>query len=339
MSDTEYNLFDDQDEDPEEIAELLTDGSNLLEGEEEAEEVEEVEGLGEPEEFEDPEELKEGSGFEEEDENLLSEDEPGLTEEIDPELKEIYERIKTRKAERKAKSRRRKRILTISSFVLILFILSFTKLVNVDRIVVEGNSYFLDSEIISMSHAKMGNNLIYRPGKLKIKSYLLQNPYIEKVRVKRRLPSTLVIQVKEREQMAAVPYNEEYIVTDEERIVLRKTTDMPKLTIIEGIKIKKMNKGEKLEGEDEKHIDDSYELLRLMKEHKLFFKKISVNKDDTMIYIYDNLICTGKTSDVKATIEKNRMQEILKTLLNRGVQRGRIVVSENGYAAYMPNLN
>lgn len=45
------------------------------------------------------------------------------------------------------------------------------------------------------------------------------------------------------------------------------------------------------------------------------------------------------TSDIKTMIEKNRMQEILKTLIDRGVKRGRIVVSENGYATYIPTFN
>lgn len=313
MSDTKYNLpkTDDTSEEidtceqKDENEEILTEGSILISDEE-----------------------NEEKELEEENERIES----------DPELEEIYQRIQQRKIIRKAKRRKRGKILTVISAILILLILSFSKFVNVDRIVVKGNKYFLKSEIISMSHAKMGNNLIYKPGKNKIRSYLLKNPYIEKVHVRRRLPSTLVISIKEREQLAAVPYDEEYIVTDVDRTVLRRTTDMPLLTIIEGIKIKKMTPGEKLEGEDEKHINDSYELLKLMKEHKLFFKKIKVDKDETTIYIYDNLICTGKTSDVKTTIEKNRMQEILKTLMDKGVKRGRIVISEKGYVAYLPNL-
>lgn len=259
--------------------------------------------------------------------------------EIDKELEEILDRIKKRKEERKEKNRKRRNLFIIAGIIIGLFILSFTKLVNVDRVVVKGNNYFLDSEIISMAHVKMGNNLIYKPGKIRIKSYLLQNPYIEKVKVHRRLPSTLVIKVKEREQMAAIPYDGKYIVTDSDRIVLRKTTDMPHLTVIEGVKIKKMKLAKELEGENSKHLNDSYEILNLMKDHKLFFKKIIVDGDKTTIYIYDNLICTGMTSDIKTMIEKNRMQEILKTLIDRGVKRGRIVVSENGYATYIPTFN
>lgn len=385
MKDNTTGLFDEE-VNAEEIKEILTEGSSLIEGEEEYlrydenivnldDDYEEFAGT-EPDDFFYEENSYEESPFLEGEENQkenrkalneginindnkesneelteklkkelkknVKEQEIGEKEhnkEIDKELEEILDRIKKRKQERKEKNRKRRNLFIIAGIIIGLFILSFTKLVNVDRVVVKGNNYFLDSEIISMAHVKMGNNLIYKPGKIRIKSYLLQNPYIEKVKVRRRLPSTLVIKVKEREQMAAIPYDGKYIVTDSDRIVLRKTTDMPHLTVIEGVKIKKMKLAKELEGENSKHLNDSYEILNLMKDHKLFFKKIIVDGDKTTIYIYDNLICTGMTSDIKTMIEKNRMQEILKTLIDRGVKRGRIVVSENGYATYIPTFN
>lgn len=387
MKDNTTGLFDEE-VNAEEIKEILTEGSSLIEGEEEYsrdnennvnldEDYEEFAGT-EPDDFFYEEDSFEESPFLEGEENQKdnrkalnegmnlennkesednSEDNEEINEElkkdikeqeigekehnkeIDKELEEILDRIKKRKQERIEKNRKRRNLFIIAGIIIGLFILSFTKLVNVDRVVVKGNNYFLDSEIISMAHVKMGNNLIYKPGKIRIKSYLLQNPYIEKVKVRRRLPSTLVIKVREREQMAAIPYDGKYIVTDSDRIVLRKTTDMPHLTVIEGIKIKKMKLAKELEGENSKHLNDSYEILNLMKDHKLFFKKIIVDEDKTTIYIYDNLICTGMTSDIKTMIEKNRMQEILKTLIDRGVKRGRIVVSENGYATYIPTFN
>lgn len=387
MKDNTTGLFDEE-VNAEEIKEILTEGSSLIEGEEEYsqdnensvnldDDYEEFAGT-EPDDFFYEENSFEESPFLEGEENQKdnrkalnegmnlennkesednSEDNEEINEElkkdikeqeigekehnkeIDKELEEILDRIKKRKQERKEKNRKRRNLFIIAGIIIGLFILSFTKLVNVDRVVVKGNNYFLDSEIISMAHVKMGNNLIYKPGKIRIKSYLLQNPYIEKVKVRRRLPSTLVIKVREREQMAAIPYDGKYIVTDSDRIVLRKTTDMPHLTVIEGIKIKKMKLAKELEGENSKHLNDSYEILNLMKDHKLFFKKIIVDEDKTTIYIYDNLICTGMTSDIKTMIEKNRMQEILKTLIDRGVKRGRIVVSENGYATYIPTFN
>lgn len=381
MKDNTTGLFDEE-VNAEEIKEILTEGSSLIEGEEEYsrdnkdsvnldDDYEEFAGT-EPDDFFYEEDSFEESPFLEGEENqkdnrkalnegmnlkdnkesneeLKKESEKDIKEqeigeneqnkEIDKELEEILDRIKKRKEERKEKNRKRRNLFIIAGIIIGLFLLSFTKLVNVDRVVVKGNNYFLDSEIISMAHVKMGNNLIYKPGKIRIKSYLLQNPYIEKVKVRRRLPSTLVIKVREREQMAAIPYDGKYIVTDSDRIVLRKTTDMPHLTVIEGIKIKKMKLAKELEGENSKHLNDSYEILNLMKDHKLFFKKIIVDEDKTIIYIYDNLICTGMTSDIKTMIEKNRMQEILKTLIDRGVKRGRIVVSENGYATYIPTFN
>lgn len=366
MNDNFEDLFENEELNPDEIKALISEGSEMLEGEapvfvepgidedyefsqvsEELEVYIEQEDSvcdeydefddsvllqeGEVEETDNSEQNSEENGYEAFDKTLEEESE-------DLELAILKERIRKRKLERQQKLNRRNRLIGLLVFVLIIFALSFTKLVHVDRIVVKGNSYFKDSEIIAMSHAKMGNNLIYKPGKTKIKSYLKSNPYIEGVKVRRRLPSTLVIVVKEREQLAALPYSDEFIVTDVERMVLRRTTDVPHLTIVEGVKIKKMKTGEKLEAENKKHMDTSYEFLELMKKHNLFFKKIVVDGDNTKIYIFDNLVCIGTTSDIKTMIEKNRMQEILKNLMDRGVKRGKILVNENGYASYTPNL-
>lgn len=368
MNDKFEDLFDNDELNPDEIRELINEGSELLEGEEsvifasEADEIseqyqesegDEIEPLSSEDEFfaeedfegaesvllqgEAAEEILEKTG----DADLFSPKMAGSTTENeleDPELAALKERIKKRRIERQQKLNKRNRLIGFLVAIAVLFALSFTKIVHVDRIVVRGNSYFKDSEIIAMSHAKMGNNLIYKPGKAKIKSYLQTNPYIESVKVRRRLPSTLVIVIKEREQLVAIPYSDEFIVTDAEKTVLRRTTDIPQLTIIEGVKIKKMKVGEKLEAENKDLLDSSYEFLELMKKHEMFFKKIVVDGDNTRIYIFDNLVCIGATNDIKKMIEKNRMQEILKNLMDRGVKRGKILVSENGYASYTPNL-
>lgn len=259
-------------------------------------------------------------------------------EEKDPTVTALKNKIADRKRKRLKRLNRKRIFLSIAAGLTLMIILSFTPFFTVDRIDVEGNSYFSDDEIIYMSHAKPGQNLIYSPGKIGIKKYLKSNPYIESVRVKRSLPSTLLIVVKEREQLAAVPYSDEFVVIDKNGTVLRRTTDPPELTIIRGIRIKKMDKGEGIEAENSDILKHSMNILNAMKEGKLFFKGISVDTDVTKVYIYDKLVLQGAYSDVYKMIDKGRLQEILNMLFERGIKRGKITVSTNGYASYSPEI-
>ena len=77
-------------------------------------------------------------------------------------------------------------------------------------------------------------------GSREIVKYLEGSPYIEKAKVSKRIPGTLVIRVKEREQIAAVVYNKEYLVVDSQGLLLRRSKTKPKVTIVTGIKIRKM---------------------------------------------------------------------------------------------------
>ena len=167
----------------------------------------------------------------------------------------IAEKIRLRKIET-ARKNRRHRLRLFSSVLLIIgliaaFILSFTSLFTVDLIEVRGNENFSAEEIISMGHASPGKNIIYHPDKERIQENIELNPYIKSAKVSRKLPSTLVITVKERKQMMALKYDDDYLLLDREGILLQKSHSKPKLTLIEGNIITKIKLGEQLGTQNE----------------------------------------------------------------------------------------
>ncbi len=262
---------------------------------------------------------------------------------------EDYYRIVDANIERRKSEREKKKIkkrvpikpilvLLVFASVVGLFVFSLSNFFVVDNIEVEGNKYFKDEEIITMAHATPGKNLIYRPGKRSIKEYLEQNTYIEKVKVKRKLPSTLVIEVTERKQLGAIVYDNDYLIIDGNGVLLRKTQTQPKITIITGIKVKKLALGDKVEAEDSRVFEDALGLITMMEEKDLFFTRIEMSDMYIKAYVYNYLVCKGTYEQLKDSMSKGQLHEILKKLFDQGIKRGTITFSDDGYASFKPAI-
>jgi cell division protein FtsQ len=218
-------------------------------------------------------------------------------------------------------------------------VFSFTDFFVIDGIEVEGNSYYTDEEIISMAHATPGSNIIYNPGKKEIVDYLEANTYIKSAKVKRKFPSTLVICVSERKQSLAVAYDDEYLILDNEGVFLRKTATDPKITIVTGLKVKTLELGEKITVKKERLLSDALELVNTMSEQDLYFKRIEMDDVYISAYIYEALVCKGTVEQLNEGMSSGRLHTILETLFEKGIKRGTIVFSEDGYASYQPSIS
>ena len=260
------------------------------------------------------------------------------SQELPPELEaQIAQNIEKRKKKRNRPSPFKLACITIvAAIVLLLFMRSgfFT----VDTLRVEGNSYFTDEEIINMGHATTGKNLFFHSGSREIVQYLESSPYIESAKVSKRAPGILIIKVKEREQMAALAYNKEYLIIDADGLLLRRSTTKPKVTILSGIKLTKMTLGEPIEVDNEQRLRDALNILKAMKEGDLYFKKIVFTKKTTKAYVYDALVCKGDAETLISSMEKERLQKILETLFDKGIKRGTITFTKDGYASFEPTV-
>ena len=256
-------------------------------------------------------------------------------------MTESEKRVRDNMARRR-KKRRRPSPFKVACFVIVFVIAalifmgsSFFTIVSIE---VEGNDYFSDSEIINMGHAVTGKNLFYRSGSREIVDYLEQSPYIDSAKVSKKLPGTLVITVKEREQAAAIVYNKEYLVIDSNGLLLRKTSTKPKLTILSGIKVSRIELGEKLGTVNSSRFDQALELIQAMNDGDLYFTRIDMSKETVSAYVYDALVCKGTQSELIDAVKKKRLQKILKTLFDKNIKRGTITFSKDGYASFEPTV-
>ena len=98
---------------------------------------------------------------------------------------------------------------------------------NVDEVKVSGNHYYTDDEIINMADCTEGANIFTGIDCGDIRDRLMKDPYMSQVKVKRKLPSTIEIDINERRQVAGVVYGTSYVVIDSEAgIVLPSEEDV-----------------------------------------------------------------------------------------------------------------
>ena len=218
-------------------------------------------------------------------------------------------------------------------------IFSTTGIFTIDAIEVKGNSHYTAEEIINIGHATSGHNIIYKANIKETEEFLEQNPYIKHAEVRRKLPSTLVIKVTERQERLAFKYDDDYLVMDEEGILLRKTRNKPKTTIIQGVVVSKIKLGEKIEAEDGKRMERALELIGTMIKSDMYFVRADIsNVKNIEAYIYDTLVVKADYDTLIANLENGRLHLVVEKLFSDGIERGTITFLEDGSASFVPTF-
>ena len=321
-----------------------TGGGGEAAGEDEADEEE----TAEPETAETAESAETGDAEDQENEEEASEEaEEGEKEYGLPaghlEVGELEERIQARRRYNERKRRRfRTRfyvIMTVLIFTAFFMLISLSSIFTVDSIEVRGNNHYTAEEIINMGHAVPGRNLIYHLNRQEIEEYLEQNPYIKNATVSRKLPSTMVIKVTEREERMAFRYDDDYLIMDEDGILLKKTRNEPKTTIVEGMIVNRIKLGEKIGSEDSERLDRIIGLIHSMTAADMYFVRVDMNKDSAVrAYIYETLSVKTDYDTLIENLDNGRLHLVVEKLFSEGIKRGTITFDEDGSASFQPTL-
>ncbi|NMB08156.1 MAG: FtsQ-type POTRA domain-containing protein [Tissierellia bacterium] len=125
---------------------------------------------------------------------------------------------------RKKREKRRKRILNL---LLLLFIIALiylfvfkTDFFNIKNIEIKGNKNLSDDQILKASICMNGEN-IFKINNKYCEENINKLAYVKSVKIIRKLPSTIKIQIVEREEIAIIPYIGAFVYIDEEGYVLR----------------------------------------------------------------------------------------------------------------------
>lgn len=261
-----------------------------------------------------------------------------------------YERADGRRASKgsykessRRTSKRKKSHIWRNLFILLLVLAGVFLFLKSDyfivrNIEVEGNSYFTQSEVISIAEARTGNNIIFDLEKDVLEDNIEKNPFFKSTKIKRKLPSTIIIQVEERPQVAAIIYGDTYIVIDDEGVILRRTEVDPKVTLLTGLTVSRLDIGEAVEAEEKETLAMTLRMLRTMQDGDMYFKKIDVSRVVIKAYIYDNLLVKGTPSEVNSAIESGELQKVVTSMFAEGISRGTIKMGGNGNFIFTPDI-
>ena len=248
--------------------------------------------------------------------------------------------IKFKEIPRERKKHRRKhylmRFLMFSLIVIVAVGFLLSPAFNINNIEVTGNQYYTAEEVINISGAEKGGNLFLQSQEEKIRDALLADPYFTEVGVHRKLPGTLVIDVKERRQIAAIKYGGSFVVVSEDGVVLRKTDIDPLLTVLTGLTISKMTVGEKVKAVERRTLERTLGMVSIMDAGDLYFKKIEMDGAYIRAYIYDTLIVKGRPEQMKESIESGNLQKVVNKLMKEDKTRGTITLGDHNYISFSP---
>jgi len=208
---------------------------------------------------------------------------------------------------------------------------------NITSIQVTGNSAYTSQQILDKAELKTGTN-IFKFRKKDLIRRIKEDPYLCDVTVKRKLPSKVVIHVRERVSTAIIPYGKKYVVIDGNGYVLKKLSKKPRLTELDGMTIKSMNKGEKIIVKEPDILSNTLSMLSAMKNSDLFFKKIDMSGNTINAYIYDQLICRGRPQSITKVMKDGSLEAVLYKLYKNGTKKGVLTVSKDGYCLYSPKI-
>lgn len=241
----------------------------------------------------------------------------------------------------KKKKKRRKKHPIRNFFVIVLCLVGLYYVMglpyfNVEKIQVEGNSYYTSEEVCNMALAKTGHNIFFYPYGKNIEERLSKNPYFEEVRVGRKLPKTITISLTERVQSAALVYGDDFLVIDGNKNLLRIGDVDPKITVVEGLTMTKVKVGQQVKAKEGKLLDDCLGLISTTSEKNFFFKKIVLSEDECIAYINDNFVVRGKLKKIREMIKKGKLQKVVNKQFAANISSGTLSVGDYDYISYTP---
>lgn len=196
------------------------------------------------------------------------------------------------------------------------FILLNSSLFDVSRVLVRGNHFMEEEKIRTVADIGQGTN-IFKVNLNAAAGGVKLLPMIKDVKVKRSLPSTIVIEVTERKPLGLLPTAEGFIEVDRDGVYLKKTgVGLSGLPVVTGIQTPIPNPGEPVQAG---RLSEALGVIDGLPEDAVSILSevnISENGQVTM-YTLDNIQCRfGMASEAA---EKGRvLVQILKEIQSRG---------------------
>ena len=248
--------------------------------------------------------------------------------------------------ERKRNNRRRRRgrfsflwkplCAAIAAGAMILAVTFFFRM---EHIVVTGMSRYSEQEVLDASGLELGGNL-YFINKFEVKKAMFAKlPYVEEIRINRKLPDTLLIEVRECAAEAAVRNDKGYWLLSGNGKLLEQTPELSvPCVLLEGLELTEPEIAAQADfGEGAYRAGVALALLREAERRGMRDKIVSIDlSDDTalgMEYLYRFTVRLPWTADIGYKLET--LETVANYLENN--ETGRIDLMTDGKASFIPD--
>jgi cell division protein FtsQ len=243
------------------------------------------------------------------------------------------------------KKKRKRRIGAVVKFLMILVLLAtalaftaLSPLFNIKSIVVRGCTRYNESDIAGMSGIVIGQNAFKSIGSspsdiLRLRFGMAEKtieekcPYIKSIKAKLAVPSTVVIEIVERQQAAVVPHLGTSLVIDREGDVLEVASGeaVKGLINVRGLEFERYQTGKPLPLKKPESLVKAFELLDALKqadekqEEKLVQKLGWIDSGDPgrVLMLLDNRI-TVNLGDLD---DLNYKLDAMRYIFNRNIKK------------------
>lgn len=190
-------------------------------------------------------------------------------------------------AQKKQNTKKRKIVAILGLIILIgimLALILFSSLFNIKTITVTNNSKVDATEIIQNSGLVVGNNM-FKTLSSASKSGIKTNPYIEDVRIIKKLNGEVIIEVTERTATFMLQRETDYAYINNQGYVLENSYTPLELPIIKGYSSKELDPGNRIDVDDLKKLDIVIQLMEAAKSNgiKELITTIDISDENNFI--------------------------------------------------------
>lgn len=218
--------------------------------------------------------------------------------------------LNKKKIKRKRKIKRIAKLglfsMVLAGVCVVLVLAIFFKISSVE---VQGTRMYSDQQILQEAGIDTGDNLFSVNEDRVNRKVSKALPYIKNIRVKRKLPDTLILEVTSASEVAAIEKGAGFVLLDSNGKVLEENASMLRegVAVVTGINAKSIQKGETIALKDEALTESFLLVLKSVEDSEInLLTEIQYDKKGEVRFIYDDRIRIefGSTVNLEKKIKR-----------------------------------
>ena len=153
-------------------------------------------------------------------------------------------------------------LLIIFAIIVAIILIFISGAFDIDEIIVEGNSFITNDQIISFSGIVMNSNIFYKKKK-DVYNRVKENPYIQDIQIKKLFPNKIKLIIHEREKKYRIEIASGNIYIDEQGFVLEISNSISTVPMLLGVSTDLTNTrpNDRLNDEDLKKLNMAMKII------------------------------------------------------------------------------